>query len=341
MSDDIKDVHHELAALGISASIITQIKAGAYTPEQIETIKEQKRKLHKTIAEATSLSRSNSHMSAAKSTDAEKRNRYSMAVPSKKDATPSNPNLPTPGNGSTSSPQSIKVLPTITGPPCRFKCCQRCRSFLRERLPMSVETALKSEVPPVTLEEASKLPIMDANLAKTIGMRGSPPPPKRISSLDTLIKALYPQEVKSRSPSGETSPTDTLSSTSDFFDDDEKDNVDVIEEDDVDQKLREAIMGCQKLSHDSTADLSMRKLRRISGSVNSSPSRKVSTPRSLSTSSSASMAASPSTACTTPGIDSEENNSTDSFASGMEVEGGVASKEEAVEIQMPDIMTQI
>lgn len=57
---------------------------------------------------------------------------------------------------------------------CRFKCCHRCRPYLRERLPISIESVLKNEHRPMCAAEAARLPIIDAQIARKFTSLATP-----------------------------------------------------------------------------------------------------------------------------------------------------------------------
>ncbi|KAF2199220.1 hypothetical protein GQ43DRAFT_450428 [Delitschia confertaspora ATCC 74209] len=147
-------VRRELESIGISESVIKLAEQEFYTPEQLDTIKAQKKKLNAIIAEKLAV-----WNSPRKLSDPEPPATDTEAGPSNID-------------GSTIS--LIKKEPELTNlppAPCTFQACHTCRPYFKDRIFISFDAVLANEFIPLTKEEALYLPTSDANVLKNIGLR--------------------------------------------------------------------------------------------------------------------------------------------------------------------------
>ncbi|KAI9667557.1 MAG: hypothetical protein M1821_000373 [Bathelium mastoideum] len=72
---------------------------------------------------------------------------------------------------STPTPKSRRKAPP--SPPCNFQCCHTCRPALRDRTFVSFESVFAGEVRPMTAEEFKTLPIANANLLRNLRLPSS------------------------------------------------------------------------------------------------------------------------------------------------------------------------
>lgn len=153
----------ELIALGISASIIDQYQAGGYTSAQIERIKEQKRLVYELVSEATYYN------AAAPSTP--RRSLFDAGNPFLQHI---NDTALTPRRALKEPPPSGSLHRELTPPyltGCQYKCCHRCRPYLYDRLPASIDGVVKGEEPPLSPSEMKSLPILDCEILKGLSGR--------------------------------------------------------------------------------------------------------------------------------------------------------------------------
>ena len=362
--------HDHPVALGLNPSIIAQIHAGLYTPDQIAIMIDQKRQVQNTIGKTLYLSPDVIVEEEKQKWEGARNRKTSHHTDDRTTACKSCNDSPT---SLKDTAAALAFNQATIDPPCYFKCCHRCRPFLRERLPMSIESVLNGEVKAITLQETHHLPIMRAAFAQGFPTGVVSFPLRSFQSNDSMNLLLHTPNDDTASSSDLDSPTDSRCS-------------DEVSDDELEQRLHRLVTGSDSDSAMKPSTwpdsawvgnrntFALPKLRRISGSINSSCPRTASSASSLSLPSSFSPPT-PSTPRHQQDIDPEDfdiplanitlrkrantanrrsgrlnvglgimghsNNSTDSFGSEIEVDGGVALTEEAVGMQMPDIMTQV
>lgn len=60
-------------------------------------------------------------------------------------------------------------------PICKHQCCHRCRPYMNHRSAVSIDAVFNDEIEPLTPAEASTLSVMDVKVLHNIGLRVSPP----------------------------------------------------------------------------------------------------------------------------------------------------------------------
>ncbi|PNS19228.1 hypothetical protein CAC42_2405 [Sphaceloma murrayae] len=157
----------EMAALGISHSVMSQYDAGLYTPAQIKKIKDQKRHLHRVLV--GEVNRENAGRYASPPTiplRGGSRTRDSSPIAHYGgDLSSAAAHSPLHGKPATATRNFSK--PDIDQT-CRFKCCHRCRPFYEDRMYTSIEAAFDDKIPQISAEEATKLHVLDARVLKKI-----------------------------------------------------------------------------------------------------------------------------------------------------------------------------
>lgn len=169
-------------SLGMNRSIITQIRAGEYSCEQINILLNQRRLVKEVIQHAErspskSLPRSNrslmSKLAASSRTDNTNNKGHASAKPVTRQSSDqsihksppvllneTSANVP---NDDTSKPAAKKA----GMPKCNFKVCHTCRPYFKDRVPTSFEAAFKDEIIP----GSSDLPVVNANHVLNLGLR--------------------------------------------------------------------------------------------------------------------------------------------------------------------------
>lgn len=123
------EVQAEIArSIGMSASVVRQMRAGEYSYEQIEILLAQRRHVKEVIrqAETVGLGISPAVLQAG--------NALVM--------TPAGTPYNTPAGSASSSPTKKPVRI----PRCTYQVCHACRPFFQDRLPMNVESVLNGEI---------------------------------------------------------------------------------------------------------------------------------------------------------------------------------------------------
>lgn len=335
-------------SLGMSASIIRQMRAGEYCYEQMETLLAQRRRVKEVIRQAEgTIPAAGLGIAPA----------VQQVAPSLLPMTPAG----TPYNSASNSP---KKSPKKSK--CNFQVCHACRPCIQDRLPMSVESVLYNEIPPVTEAEMAKLPVLNSNIMRNIGLLESPPESTMLHSQ---------QEDVIRPPEGnvseESTPTTATSSWSVSTEDLVADGDPTPCPGTADHRFAPE----DGADHPDRPSPSYRRIHRMRGSVTNTPSGSSSTGSSVSLPDALTAPLTPVTpsdprfgfsflgesrfgkkagrAATICGDMSDERkrgreyhpfgifgrDSNSSFGSEVEVEGGLALTEEAVETGMPDIGT--
>jgi hypothetical protein len=191
VSDDINyfEAQAKVAeALGMSRSIIKQMRQGEYTFDQIETLLHQRRHVLEVIrkAEPHSARSTPSNITSTPRTQVPAENiiaSVGTTAPAVQRSqaeqlpmTPAGTPYNTPAESTTTTPTKRKIKKLT----CNYQVCHACRPFLQDRLPMSFEPVLNNEVSAVTESEIASLPILEPNIVGNLGLRESPKPaPKR------------------------------------------------------------------------------------------------------------------------------------------------------------------
>ena len=145
----------------MSPSIIKGIRAGAYDLDQIDKLLAQREKVIRTIKEQEGGSKENTPppsfdgviASAGTTTYADCRTSISMP---RRD--------------------SLAVQPSkVQQTKCSYAICAGCRPYVQDRMYASFE----DDQLPLTAADMKELPMMDPNIARTIGLRPSPETPLR------------------------------------------------------------------------------------------------------------------------------------------------------------------
>lgn len=304
------------AVLALSSSVRAQIRGGLYTPVQIERLKEQKRKVQKTITQSTrSNSPVNQRPSPATYKRAERSITPSMAIPHKSDLKSTTASLVSKMatlDGTEKSAQEAAQILT----PCQYKCCHRCRPHFQDRLHTSFEVAFSSQTKPVTREEALTLPVLDAAIVCRFGLQT----PRRStlrpintstpsSSTDSTSMAVDALEMPDASPSPSLNMTPSPAPSTDGC----YEKMNIISDAELDRQMRD--VSAVPLPPDTPPASAQspelhkavaHKLRRVSGTVSPAESSHTASPplSNISTSSPNTV----STTSTPPDVDGEDGD---------------------------------
>ncbi|KAK3708327.1 hypothetical protein LTR37_011592 [Vermiconidia calcicola] len=356
--------------LGMSKSIIKQMREGEYSFDQTETLLQQRRHVLEVIKRAEDLS---AHSTPSHSTSPSKfqlpaenviasvgavpavQHTSTSALPMSPAGTPAN----TPTESTTTTPTKHKKTKKLT---CNFQVCHACRPFFQDRLYMSFEPMLNNKMPVVTEEEITTLPILDPKTVRNLGLRETAKPKLPAIQTQNGLNTAMHQADGYTDDSSDWTPTSTTNSYS------ESDLM--LDEGDPFPcpgpgicPLASPIKGCaydngfddgnRALNHGFTLDQgfdramyqdSYSRVRRMRGSDSTTPGGTSSTCSSISLPEPKSE---PLTPITPPFGRSNRFEKmgkaatvTGAMASGsdpIDVDGGVALTEEAVESRMPDI----
>ncbi|KAF2486079.1 hypothetical protein BDY17DRAFT_70622 [Neohortaea acidophila] len=158
--------------LEMSTSVVNQIRAEEYSVDQIHLLCAQRLFVIETIRKAEAR------------TDASDTPPDSPLVPSPADFLSVQPVLHqvqssalvmppagTPyGTPVSGSPTNSNKNPPKK-PKCNLQVCHACRPLFQDRVPMSLTGVLKDELPPLTWAEMRRLPVLDANVLANIHLR--------------------------------------------------------------------------------------------------------------------------------------------------------------------------
>lgn len=369
---DYFDVMARLAtSLRMSPSVISQIRRGHYSFDQVDTLIKQKEHVISVIKQAQTPAQlatppaspicGNAGTSVTATVSA------TPPLPrSSRDRLPGTP-AGTPANTSAestnSTPKKSQRKSAAKRSKCRFQACHGCRPFFVDRLhTLSFEAVFNNEVPAITEQDITQLPFRDPSVVRNLGLREPPQPALRTMGLQESMDVVVGQSFDSDDDWSPTSGTNS-EGEGDFGDrrkpwaTSKTQYPNNMEWEEVDLGLR--------IAEGTSADSRM--LRQIP-TFNISPT--------ATTSSTASSLSLPTPVTATFGCDhadaelfnaaltgrmrkaashigmmpSEElrrrqfasrNNSNDSLGSEVEVEGGVALTEDAVAMHTPDIITQV
>lgn len=335
--DELSELHD----LRFSPSVISQYQAGGYTTAQMDIMKEQRRKVQNTIADTikatldecrpSTITRDGSKKRAALSAQ------HSMGVPHKRDFSPSSALAQTSKvSAIVNSIDQNSYLTNLSraSPPCDFRCCHKCRPFLQERLPYSLNAVLKDDdISTPSLDDIKNTHVIDAKVASQFGLKHPPRITLRtIDSRDAMDFDFRPLNSSFPSMSSIASTLEHSSSESSLYLD-ESGGRDA-DEDAAAMRLHDLVTG-KTSQHVKPAFHQPRIFSRPLASNERSPSD---------TSSITSSGRSPTTPSPASSVRVDIANHTGDISASdiedeIEVKGGVALTEEAVEKHMPDIMT--
>jgi hypothetical protein len=219
-------------SLGMSRSIVKQMRDREYSYDQIEKLLQQRRhvldvirKTEGTSAQSTSPptpSKNNIKVDPpAEAIIASSGTTSALAVqptttiglPMSPAGTPSN----TPSTSTANTP--IQYANPGKSVPCNFQICHNCRPFFPDRLHMSFDAVRNNEIPPITEEDASKLRVLDAKVVSNLGLRPLPLRPNLTPTVQDDCDADSMAHMNQGDGyDDDTSPTDTtISDDSRFF----------------------------------------------------------------------------------------------------------------------------
>ncbi|KAI9698801.1 MAG: hypothetical protein M1836_003911 [Candelina mexicana] len=159
-------------ATGLSSWIVRDIEKGLYTPEQVEVLKAQKLKVKEVITVHEN------------SFDSKDRPIQPQVTPS-----PASPDSATPLafpiiNATSTLDDQTKNWSSVRSsfiPPCTYKSCHRCRPTYRERCYDNLAAVVAGDVTQFSDWHLSFRPISDLNVVKKLGLRKQRPPLRRIN----------------------------------------------------------------------------------------------------------------------------------------------------------------
>ncbi|EME85847.1 uncharacterized protein MYCFIDRAFT_82434 [Pseudocercospora fijiensis CIRAD86] len=363
-SSDYFDAKARVAEhLHMSSSVIQGIRNGDYDVDQIDRLIAQKEKLISVITEKESLSATAPPNSVRNSFTAQnvissigstyqaphQNCRVSASLPASATSTP-----PVPREDNIATPtKQDSVLGKRSQNKCCFQVCHSCRPYFGDRAYENFETVLRNE--PHFLNELKGLPIMDANIARNIGLR---------QPLPHILRSFQSQQSMDITVHDSTDDASTQISV-----DWTPTNTNIEDESPLDSAelfpcpgplqcpVWSRKSGC---AYDAGFDDGKRAenhgfLSRITpensmslftGSVHGTPCEASSTASSISLPTPTRSPLAPLKANSVCGELNGENqkiglrsSSSSSLGSEIEVEGGVALTEEAVEARIPDIVT--
>jgi hypothetical protein len=164
----------ELQTIGLSNSVIEAAEKDFYTLEQLDILKLQKLHLKQVISLAVQGFSNNKC-----STLITKSSENNPPVTNIDGASVSVTNNDSVNSCSVETPEhSTKKLKlkhkTQLAPPCTFKACHTCRPYYKDRIYTSFGAVFAGEIAPLTAQDAAALPIGNANVLRNIGLRQPP-----------------------------------------------------------------------------------------------------------------------------------------------------------------------
>lgn len=156
----------------MSKSVITQMRQGQYTYDQMEILLDQRRHVLDVIRNGNASARSStpSH-SVPSSTPPADETIIATAGMTTAPTQVAAPALQRTSTDQAPTPSKAKDRKST----CTYQVCHHCRPFLQDRLPTSFEPIIHDEIPALTDAEVTKLPLRDAEVLKRIGLRTPPP----------------------------------------------------------------------------------------------------------------------------------------------------------------------
>ncbi|KAK5167612.1 uncharacterized protein LTR77_007311 [Saxophila tyrrhenica] len=168
-------------SIGMSKSVIKQMRSGEYTFDQIEILLQQRQHVLDVIHKSQhglSHSTTPSLKSSPTQSQLPAENVIASVVATATTTSPETTtgHLPmspagTPANTPAASTATTPVKnANYSRPTCIHKVCHSCRPFLRDRLPMSFEPVLSNEVPAITETEIKRLPLLNPGVVRNLGL---------------------------------------------------------------------------------------------------------------------------------------------------------------------------
>lgn len=214
-------------SIGMSRSVVKQMRDGEYSYDQIEKLLQQRRHVLDVIRQSeytpsqSSLPPSPRKGQFAPIGKPEQPAEHVIASAGMTNAPPVQPvagnSLPmspagTPTNTPSISTTTTPIRKSLSGAPCDFQVCHSCRPFFSDRLYSSVDAVYNNEIPPVSADDEPKLRVLDVNVVNNLGLRPTPPRPHLITSpkTDDYDSISYPHQgdgYEDESPG--CTPTDT------------------------------------------------------------------------------------------------------------------------------------
>ncbi|KAF2453563.1 hypothetical protein BDY21DRAFT_366852 [Lineolata rhizophorae] len=305
----------ELAELGLSRSVIESAEEGLYSEAQLEKLKQQK--LH--LAEV---------IKAAEQKDTPKESMRVSSASNSENVAPSGACILQ--HGSARPPRQQ---------PCNFKCCHRCRPYYKDRAYVSFEAVFDGAVRPLTVEDMKLLPVVNAQTMVTIASR----PTARSSFSPASSISLSPMETESLSSSlshadddndlaanrAESNAVDEDNATSSTSDSGMRASIRrALQVISVRRRLESIAAGGSSVSLPAPGQASLVERGQAVRGQAISHARALNRGHCLATPSGRSRDS------------SFSDHVRDDASSGVEVNGGLALTEEAVETHTPDIITQ-
>lgn len=242
------------SSIGMSASVIKQMRTGAYTYDQIESLLAQRRHAIDTIRRTKNPSTASVPptpqsptrngdnrdsviasvgTTAASSPVAILQKLNVAALPMPPAGTPYN----TPAGSLASTPNATTSAAT-TEPPqkdqvgqkeiCTYQVCHTCRPIFQDRLHMSFEPALNNEVPALDEGEMMTLPVQDAGIVSNLGLRRRPLPSPLRRSEESMDITMHQRDGNGYESFGHDTSSDwTPTTTSSEADSDLSGNFDL------------------------------------------------------------------------------------------------------------------
>ncbi|OCL15403.1 hypothetical protein AOQ84DRAFT_435023 [Glonium stellatum] len=163
----------ELEAIGLSNSVIEAAEKDSYTAEQLEILKLQKLHLKQVISLTMQIVSNNS------STPTTKLSENSSPITGIDGASVNLTNSDRVSDRAIeTSERPVKKLKlkhkTQFVPPCMFKVCHTCRPYYKDRIYLSFGAVFAGEITPLTPKDAAALPVGNANVLRSIGLKQPP-----------------------------------------------------------------------------------------------------------------------------------------------------------------------
>ena len=164
----------ELQTIGLSNSVIEAAEKDFYTLEQLEILKLQKLHLKQVISLAVQ-GFSNDECSTLITKFSENNppitNIDGASVSATNNDSVNSCSVETPEHSTKKLKLKHKTQPA---PPCTFKACHTCRPYYKDRIYTSFGAVFAGEIAPLTAQDAAALPIGNANVLRNIGLRQPP-----------------------------------------------------------------------------------------------------------------------------------------------------------------------
>jgi len=190
----------ELArSLGMSPSVVRQMRAGEYSHEQTEVLFAQRRYVIAIIKQAQNAAIKTS-MNGTSTTAPLDTDRTSGPAPVEGIIASAGLRISSLGHRAEMSPPPIHSVATLHNTPtdsvtttptkktkkgkCNLQVCHACRPFFQDRVPMSVEAVLNNEIPVMSENDMNALPVRNANILRDIGLRSPSDVPEVFSGND-------------------------------------------------------------------------------------------------------------------------------------------------------------